>query len=191
MKDTARPKPLRHTSSIRAAHQSSFSSSNPPSSPIVTTSERYRRGSTINHNDAIYTSTDDDSSSQSLPWGTLPARSGRGNIHRQCREQYSDREIYLAVALMGSAWISGQFGLEWRLWPEADEFALGECVWNCWRLVQEQQERDAYESHKLEEVLARKVYTFISIYISIVLIFKRCETISVKSGRNICRISDV
>jgi len=158
MRDTARPQP-----------SSSRSRSRRVSSPHVQALSRRaltQHNAALNQHDnddgerregeeeSVNNSSTDGTSSQ-FPWGTQRARSGRALKDKEIT--CSNREVALAVSLTATAWITGEGGLDWLLWPEEDPHILGECILHCWDAVEKQQEMDGYESHPLEDIIARKV----------------------------------
>ncbi len=151
MRDSARPKQLLYSSQGSRA-----------SSPLAPLS----RNAIKQYNAAIHNDTEEESSEvngfidvtgSQFPWGLCKSRSARGDLVKSGRVSCTSREIDLAVALTATAWITGQLGLDWLLWPEEDPYRLGDCVLHCWEAVEKQQELDGYESHQLEDLVARKV----------------------------------
>jgi hypothetical protein len=91
------------------------------------------------------------------PWGNVPARGGRGDLIKKGVTSCSIREVTLGTSLIASAWAAGVHGLDGLAWPEEDSGVLGTAITACWKLVQESQNLEGYESHELDEHVARKV----------------------------------
>jgi len=73
----------------------------------------------------------------------------------------TQRELDLGMALTATAWISGNFGLDWFLWPEEDPKKLGDCVKQAWEAISKQQKKERYRVHSLEGLVARKMRDYI------------------------------
>jgi hypothetical protein len=180
MRDTSRPHLPKNNTSSRAY--------NPIPSPSLGGRVPLRRDLVERLNSDNYSespaSESESSSTYQYPWGMFRARAGRGDLVQQGRTNCTAREIALSLHLIAAAWASGQLGLEWLLWPEEDNAMCGEAIIECWGMVQQQQEADEFESHELEEIIARKVPT-LSIHhkFSLALISFRCAIILAKGAQ--------
>jgi hypothetical protein len=122
------------------------------------------------------------------PWGDSKAREGRGNIVKNGKAKCSQREIDLGCALLTAAWLSGEWDLDWLIWPEEDELKLGEAVKKAWKAVQDQQVEEGRATHTLGHIVARRVCISLLFYLFYTNLLKMRDCIGDKRTEILKRV---